>query len=180
MDAVLYRHSSIEYAGSFGRAVDTVARERKYLAATTGFPAESTIEFIRMIGENDYAQYFALLGDDVIGWCDILPRRQEGFIHVGVLGMGVLPDFRRKGVGRRLLDRTVCHAAEINGIEKIELEVFKSNAGAMTLYERSGFVREGVRVRSRRLDGQYDDVVLMGRFLRDMEEAGGTRYTVQG
>ena len=44
---IRYEHASEKYAESFGAAVDAVARERKYLAATTGFPPESTLEFVR-------------------------------------------------------------------------------------------------------------------------------------
>lgn len=164
MDTVRYIRSSLEYAVSYGRAVDAVARERKYLALVAGFSQESTLKFVRSIIEENLAQYFAMFEERVIGWCDILPRRQEGFAHVGVLGMGVLADYRGRGIGRELLGRTVRHAVEVNGIEKVELEVFAGNSGAIAFYERNGFKREGVRVSSRKIDGRYDDVVLMGGF----------------
>jgi RimJ/RimL family protein N-acetyltransferase len=47
------------------------------------------------------------------------------------------------------------------GLERIELEVFASNTRAFALYEKLGFVTEGVKRRARKLDGQYDDNVLM-------------------
>jgi hypothetical protein len=49
----------------------------------------------------------------------------------------------------------------LRGAERIELEVFASNARALALYDKLGFVREGVRRRARKLGGEYDDVVLM-------------------
>lgn len=180
MDTVRYIRSSLEYAVSFRRAVDAVARERKYLAAVTGFPEESTVEFVRSIVEGDLAQYFALSGERVVGWCDILPRRREGFTHVGVLGMGVLAEFRGKGIGRELLRMAERHAVEVNGIEKVELEVFGENARAIAFYDRSGFAREGVRVSSRKLDGRYDDIVLMGKFLSGTGAGDGTRNPNHG
>ena len=39
--------------------------------------------------------------------------------------------------------------------------MFASNAHALALYEKLGFAREGVRKRARKLDGEYDDVVIM-------------------
>jgi RimJ/RimL family protein N-acetyltransferase len=39
--------------------------------------------------------------------------------------------------------------------------VFASNTRAFALYERLGFVREGLKRRARKLDGGYDDDVLM-------------------
>lgn len=74
--------------------------------------------------------------------------------------MGLLPEFRGHGVGERLA-RAVMDAALARGAERIELEVFASNARAIRLYERLGFVREGVRRRARKLDGEYTDDVLM-------------------
>jgi GNAT superfamily N-acetyltransferase len=47
-----------------------------------------------------------------------------GFKHVGVLGMGLIREFRKKGIGSQLLKRTINHAKVYNGIEKVELEVF--------------------------------------------------------
>lgn len=51
------------------------------------------------------------------------------------------------------------------GLERVELEVFASNAPAIALYEKMGFVTEGVKKRARKLDGLYDDVVQMALFL---------------
>ncbi len=45
------------------------------------------------------------------------------------------------------------------------MQVYASNMAARGLYESFGFVVEGTRVRARKLDGKYDDVILMGLFL---------------
>jgi hypothetical protein len=44
--------------------------------------------------------------------------------------------------------------------------VFASNTRAIRLYERLGFVHEGVRHRARKIDGAYDDNVMIGADLR--------------
>ena len=102
--------------------------------------------------------------DLVIGWCDIVPGSIEGFTHRGTLGMGVHKDYRRQGVGERLLKRTI-DGAKVRGIECVELEVFASNAPAICLYEKLGFVREGLKNNARKLDNVYDDIVIMALFL---------------
>jgi RimJ/RimL family protein N-acetyltransferase len=51
------------------------------------------------------------------------------------------------------------------GIEKVELEVFPDNIGAVRLYESLGFTREGLKVRGRKLEGRYQDVALMALWL---------------
>jgi len=47
------------------------------------------------------------------------------------------------------------------GMTRIELEVLASNPKAIRLYEKLGFVHEGVKRRARHLDGAWDDNVLM-------------------
>ena len=153
--------ASEEYAESFYQALDVVARERKYLVIVKGFPLEGVKDFVNMNVANDYAQYYAIDGNKVIGWCDIIPKRNEGFTHVGILGIGLLSEYRNQGIGSKLIEKAMEHAVKKNGIEKVELEVFESNINAIRLYEKFGFVYEGKRIKSRKLDGVYDNVVMM-------------------
>lgn len=106
----------------------------------------------------------------VVGWCDIVRNQNDGFRHVGRLGMGLLPDYRGRGLGKRLAIETI-RAARGRGVERIELEVFASNATAIALYRRPGFVTEGVRRRARMLDGQYDHNLMMA-LLEDVISMG--------
>jgi len=160
----MIQKTTTEFAESYCKAVDTVARERKYLGSPTGFPIDSTIEFVKFIVSQNFSQYFAIENGEVIGWCDILPKSYEGLTHVGVLGMGVLKAYRGKGLGKQLLEKAIEHAKQ-NGIEKVELDVFETNTRAIALYEKMGFTMEGKRVKGRKLDGMYDNIVLMGKFI---------------
>jgi len=154
-----------QYADSYGKAVNSVAQERKYLASTTGFPIASTRRLVRYIEENNLAQFFAIVDNEVVGWCDLLPRNYEGLNHVGSLGMAVVSSYRNKGIGLQLLNITTEHARLNNNIEKAELEVFEMNTNAVNFYLKFGFTIEGKRMKSRKLDGVYDNILLMGKFL---------------
>ena len=143
------------------RCVDAVARERLWLGFVEGPPLMQTRAFVDMILRGAGVQFVAL--DDageVVGWCDVVRLDQESFRHGWRLGMGLLPTVRGRGVGRRLAEAAIA-AARAKGAERIELEVFASNTRAIALYERLGFVREGVKRHARKLDGAYDDVVQM-------------------
>jgi [ribosomal protein S18]-alanine N-acetyltransferase len=58
--------------------------------------------------------------------------------------IGVLPDFRGRGIGKTLLDR-FRGAAIQRGARAIWLEVRASNSSAISLYRSLGFVARGVR-----------------------------------
>ena len=143
------------------RCVDAVARERRWIGFLEGPPLAQTHAFVDTILRGAGVQFVAVNdADEVVGWCDVLRLDQETFRHGWRLGMGVLPEVRGRGVGRRLAEAAIAAARE-RGAERIELEVFASNVRAIALYEKLGFVREGVKRRARKLDGEYDDVVLM-------------------
>jgi ribosomal protein S18 acetylase RimI-like enzyme len=78
--------------------------------------------------------------------------------------MGILPGFRGNGYGSQLLSQAI-GKCQVLGLEKIELEVFRSNIGARKLYEKFGFTRDGVKPKARKLDGNYDDIFCMSLFV---------------
>jgi ribosomal protein S18 acetylase RimI-like enzyme len=84
----------------------------------------------------------------------------EGFSHSGRLGMGVLSAYWGQGIGSALLEKTLAVARERN-LEQVELEFYASNAPAIRLYEKFRFQTEGRKSKARKIDGKYDDLVLM-------------------
>jgi len=155
---------SEEYIESFHGCLDSVASERRYLGFVKAPPLQSTREFVLSNISKKIPQYVAVEGTRVVGWCDIVPNKGEGFAHSGSLGMGVLNDYRGRGYGTRLMNEAIL-AAKGSGIERVELMVYESNVPAIRLYEKRGFVHEGVKKRARKLDGKYEDVLLMALFL---------------
>ena len=143
-------------------AVEAVARERRYLAAVSGFGVDGTRAFVDGLASGGGVQLVVRSAGRVVGWCDVQRHPFEGFRHGGVLGVGLLPAWRAQGVGAALLARTL-EAAEAAGMTRVELEVFASNGRAIRLFEGAGFVREGIKRQARLLDGRADDVVCMAR-----------------
>jgi ribosomal protein S18 acetylase RimI-like enzyme len=155
---------SEEHIESFHRCLDSVARERRYLGLVKAPPLESTRVFVLSNIRGGISQHVAVERDRVVGWCDITPNKGEGFTHCGTLGMGILHDYRGKGIGSRLMEETLI-AAKKFGIERVELEVYASNIPAIKLYEKRGFSHEGVKRKARKLDGVFDDVLMMALFI---------------
>lgn len=61
-----------------------------------------------------------------------------------ITNIAVLPEFRRRGIGEKLLKK-IEEEAEKKACTAIFLEVRESNIGARGLYEKSGFVPLGKR-----------------------------------
>lgn len=62
---------------------------------------------------------------------------QESFCHIG--GLGVLPEYRRRGIAKALMDR-VFEACRARKITEVTLGVFNRNTGAYKFYEDLGFL----------------------------------------
>jgi GNAT superfamily N-acetyltransferase len=92
----------------FRTALDSVCRERKFLAAIAAPSVERATEFVRKNVELGYPQFVAAIGGRIVGWCDVIPGDpNEGKAHVGRLGMGVVREFRGQGIGGRLLKAAI-------------------------------------------------------------------------
>jgi RimJ/RimL family protein N-acetyltransferase len=149
-----------EHVEGFYRALDFVARERKYLAFLEAPPLDSTRQFVMHNIAKGYPQFVAVAGGDVVGWCDVIPKARPIHAHSGSLGMGLLPPFRGQGIGAALIDVTLREARRL-GFVRIELTVHADNERAIALYERVGFKKEGTMQDAALIDGQYKDVILM-------------------
>jgi len=154
-----------KHVEGFHAALDAVCRERGYLARFEAPPLESTREFVRRNISRGFPQLVAVDGERVVGWCDITPSDKPIFAHCGSMGMGILPAYRHQGIGKRLLAAAIERAREI-GLERVELEVFERNAPAVALYRKMGFQLEGRKIRSSKIDGVYDNDLIMALFLK--------------
>ena len=149
-----------EHFAGLHRALDVVAREKRFLAFLQAPPIEESLAFYRRIVDNDLCQFVALEGAQVVGWCDVLPTHGESRAHIGILGIAVVPQARRKGLGARLLEATLAKAHS-KGMTRIELTVRADNLNAKALYERFGFVVEGLQRQCFLVDGEYHDAYAM-------------------
>ncbi len=98
-------------------------------------------------------------GNRVVGFVDYWLVTDE----VHLLAIATHPDWRRRGVGRALLDHLLAFA-RAGGFALVTLEVRASNAPAITMYERAGFARVGLRPRYYAEDNE--DAVVMTLELR--------------
>lgn len=158
-------------AEGFRQAVGTVARERIYIRLTDAPSAEGTLAFVRSNIQHGNPQFVAEHDGGIVGWCDIVRPSFEAERHCGSLGMGIIPGWREHGIGRRLIHATL-EAADAAEFSRVELTVNANNERAIRLYRRVGFVEEGRKQKARFLEGEFRDVLVMGRLLAPRSSSG--------
>jgi ribosomal-protein-alanine N-acetyltransferase len=84
-------------------------------------------------------------------WVDVEESRLTGAVasreaagEAEILNLAVGADWRRRGIGRHLME-TALEGAKARGVGRVFLEVRESNTGARAFYSRLGFVQDGRR-----------------------------------
>lgn len=139
---------SEELSGLHRRPVPTLEEELAFVSSYCDPPNS-----VLLVAEDDAR---------VVGLVGLLGRALEQEAHVGSVGLSVDRDYRGRGIGTLLLERLL-EWAPAHGVTRVEIEAFANNPRALRLYERVGFVREGVRRDAVVVDGEHVDVVCLAR-----------------
>ena len=105
------------------------------------FSSPWTYDGIKEELENENSHFLVAVSDnETIGYIGVQEICGEGYIT----NIGVLPSFRRNGIGEALLTKAIEGSRE-RKCEFISLEVRESNGPAISLYEKLGFKKCGKR-----------------------------------
>lgn len=148
----------------FRKAVDSVAREKRYLSFLEGPPFEMSKAFVETNLAEGWPHLLAVRAQEVIGWCDITSLNRPVYAHCGELGIGIVADYRGQGIGQALILAALQKAKE-KGLSRIELTVFENNLPAIKLYEKCGFMIEGKKRLAVKIDEHYQDLICMALFI---------------
>lgn len=158
MAAFVIRGARPADAPAMARLMAAVAAERDRIGTEPPVDVEARAEQFARTAE---ASQVADADGRIVGHIHI----DVGRFGAGELGMLVDADWRGRGVGSGLMLAAI-EWARAQGLHKLWLEVFPSNAAAIALYRKNGFVEEGLRVKQyRRASGELWDAILMGLLL---------------
>jgi RimJ/RimL family protein N-acetyltransferase len=154
-------------AGALVRLAEAVGSEEGgWLIADGGWrSASEERRYLKAIRRHAYAVVLVAEEDDrIVGRLSIGRETHPASEHVADVGLMVADGYRRRGIGRALMENAEAWARSV-GVRKIELHVFPHNEAALALYDRLGYRRVGVRRgHFRRSDG-YVDAILMEKDL---------------
>jgi RimJ/RimL family protein N-acetyltransferase len=100
----------------------------------------------------------------IVGLLDFSNGFRKRIAHTGQFGLAVAEEWRGLGVGKILLNSLIQWVDSHPFIEKIFLNMHSTNINARALYESVGFKEEGRRKGELKINGQYIDTVIMGRW----------------
>ncbi len=130
--------------------------------------AEESLFFEACLVSDHQLYLLALLEGDIMGAMHFRAGTRERSRHVGEISMSVSKKLWGHGVGSMLLDCLLNWVEKKQFIKKISLAVRADNERALRLYQRKGFIVEGILLRERCINLKYYDVVCMTKFVNEL------------
>jgi RimJ/RimL family protein N-acetyltransferase len=121
-------------------------------------------ELIRKIDRRRVLFLVAIVDRRLVASADIERGRQTKNHHTASLGIAVRKEARGVGLGKAMLEDLLRWAGS-EGIRKVSLDVFATNASAIALYRALGFAEEARLKGQVVLAGQPVDEIVMSRWL---------------
>ena len=150
---------------ALARLFADVRAEGRWLITSPGAVSEPSEAY--WIGELiRAAEHLALVAEadgEVVGNVLVSVERGVATDHIGILSIVIADGWRDVGIGSEMVAGAQAWARE-RGLRKVSLGVFPDNERAIAVYERRGFVREGLRRRQYRAGDGFRDEVLMAWF----------------
>jgi RimJ/RimL family protein N-acetyltransferase len=156
---------------ALARLFAEVRAEGRWLITTPGAISEPSEAFwiSELIRGEEHLALVAEADGEIVGNVLISVDRGRATEHIGVLSICIAHDWRDVGIGTELVSGAQAWARE-HALGKISLGVFPDNERAIAVYERRGFVREGLRRRQYRSGDTFRDEVLMAWFPQEDAE----------
>lgn len=145
--------------------VEDIIQEGKYIQKERIRTIEEEQSFIQEMVDKDNMYTAIVIEDQVVGIARLVRGDLKMKRHTALFRTWLSKKAQGKGLGNSIMDYTI-HWGKIHQLHKICLTVFASNKVAKQLYEKFGFVTEGVQKEQVFIDGKYDDEIFMAYFYK--------------
>ena len=163
---ITIRRATLDDAAGIVAIWQAIVAEKIYSAVDDPFTVERERDYLRSLAAREGAFVAETADQQIVGFqsLDQWTTLFRSMGHVGQLGTFILREWRGRGVGRQLAAHTIAFARSV-GYEKLVIYVRAANTGARAFYAGLGFVPCGRLTRQVRIDGAYDDEMVMEMFL---------------
>jgi RimJ/RimL family protein N-acetyltransferase len=103
----------------------------------------------------------AVYENEIIANVDLTGNQRKVMKHTAVIGMGMAKEWQNVGLGTALLFAIIEWAKKNPILELIWLQVYRDNQLGRNLYDKMGFIQNGIIKGFFKQDGQYFDNLTM-------------------
>ncbi|WP_186578567.1 GNAT family N-acetyltransferase [Aquibacillus kalidii] len=127
-------------------------------------------KYVTRFQANSGSVTFGVLNNgELVGVVTLVKERLIKLQHrANVVAMYVSPDYRHKGLGKKLLSEVIQEAKNIEGIEQLYLSVVSTNISAKHLYKSFHFEVYGFEKRALKVGENYYDEEHMVLYLNNV------------
>jgi ribosomal-protein-alanine N-acetyltransferase len=127
-----------------------------YLHDSRTFTLEETISWYHRLNPDFW---MIVLDNTVVGYFRLSNYSKENkSIYIGA---DIAPEYTGKGIAKESYNKFIPHLFTIYSLNKICLEVLETNQRAINLYNKLGFVKEGVKRKEVLKNGIWVDSIIM-------------------
>lgn len=100
----------------------------------------------------------------IAGFCFAQGNKAQRKNHVAHIVIALSQQYTGQGIGKKLM-QAIENWSTTKAISRMELTVITKNTMAINFYRKLGFVTEGTKQRSVKIEDQYYDELLMAKLL---------------
>lgn len=164
---MIIRQVQINDANQLSQLIGEVERTSQtmlYEAGERKLSAEQLKKRIESLGADASTILVAEIDESLVGYMMVIAGTTNRNKHSAYIVIGISEAFRGQGVGKALF-KSLNDWSIQNKLHRVELTVMSNNTAAIVLYEKAGFIKEGVKKDSLFVNGQYVDEYYMAKLL---------------
>ena len=167
---LLIREAEISDASEVIALLDQIGQESNFTSLDENgiSMAESEMQIFidKQAQSENQITLLAFLNDELAGIINITADQRPRVRHIGDIFLGIKKAFWGFGLGSILMEEAIEWAKTSGVIRRLQLTVQKRNLVAIHLYEKMGFITEGLQERGACIGrGEFLDVYLMGKLI---------------
>lgn len=167
---LLIREAEVEDATELIALLDQIGHESSFTSLDENGIAMSESEMQRFINKqaqsDNQITLLAYLNEELAGVINITADQRPRVRHIGDIFLGIKKAYWGNGLGSILMEEAIEWAQSSGSIRRLQLTVQKRNTAAVHLYEKMGFIIEGLQERGAYIEGgEFLDVYLMGQLI---------------
>ena len=167
---LLIREAEISDASEVIALLDQIGQESSFTSLDENGLSISESEMQIFIDKQAQSEnqitLLAFLNGELAGIINVTADQRPRVRHIGDIFLGIKKTFWGSGLGSILMEEAIEWAKTSGVIRRLQLTVQKRNLVAIHLYEKMGFITEGLQERGACIErGEFLDVYLMGKLI---------------